>query len=62
MNERDVCRHYIGPDQVIGTPCPNCGHADLVHPGFPNPSLEECVVCRLLLVTDSALGATGPPS
>lgn len=33
--------------QPIGSPCPACGHVDLVHPGRPNPSIDACLLCQL---------------
>lgn len=42
-----VCRAGVSPGQMIGVPCPNCGHTDLVHPGVHNPAISACLVCLL---------------
>jgi len=57
MNERDICRMAIGPQDTVGAPCGNCGHCNLAHPGVANPALTECPVCRLLFVIEQ-VGST----
>lgn len=42
-----VCRAGTFPGQMIGLPCSNCGHTDLVHPGNHNPAIAECLLCLL---------------
>lgn len=54
MSEQDICRLRIGGNDVPGAQCGVCGHTNLAHPGFPNPSLEECPTCRLLYLIDQA--------
>ena len=42
-----VCRAGVWPGQLIGLPCSNCGHNNLVHPGSHNPAIDECLLCAL---------------
>ena len=42
-----ICTARFGPDDLIGTPCANCGHTNVVHLSLGNPSLTECILCRL---------------
>ena len=32
---------------LIGSSCLHCGHVNIVHPGRHNPTVEECVICKL---------------
>lgn len=38
--------------QPIGEACPDCGHTNVLHPGPHNPSLDECLVCRLVTLRE----------
>lgn len=42
------CQLRVNPGDNPGTACKICGHTSLVHPGFPNPSLDECAICSIL--------------
>lgn len=53
-----VCRSGIPANSMIGVPCPNCGHTDLVHPGGHNPAVGECLLCVL---EDTIAQFTPPP-
>lgn len=53
-----VCRAGVWPGQMIGVPCANCGHTDLVHPGGHNPAVAECLLCAL---EDTIAQFTPPP-
>jgi hypothetical protein len=44
----DICHWGTSMDEVIGAPCDNCGHTNLVHPGPQNPSLTACAICEML--------------
>jgi hypothetical protein len=44
----EPCPWRTRPSDVIGEPCKNCGHSNLVHPGHANPDLQVCVICELL--------------
>lgn len=46
----DVCTWSASPSEMIGLACPNCGHTNLVH-GSPQNKLNECALCRLILVS-----------
>lgn len=54
-----ICRAGVSMNQPIGVPCPNCGHADLVHPGRHNPAIGECLLCVL---EDTIAQFTPPPN
>lgn len=44
-----ICpRRIVATDPVRGV-CPVCQHAELLHPGFPNPDpeLTGCLACRV---------------
>lgn len=51
MTAHPCARPVLGTD-VVGTPCPSCGHTDLLHPGRPNATLRACLVCELLTLRD----------
>lgn len=38
-------KHAAG--ERIGAACEECGHTNVVHPGYGNPSVFECLLCRL---------------
>lgn len=44
------CRRPVAAGDLIGTPCPDCGHTNLIHPGTHNPALECCVICELVAI------------
>lgn len=49
----DVCRRRTLAADLVGRPCPDCGHTDYLHPGnYNNPHLDACVICALLVVHD----------
>lgn len=48
-----VCGRRVLASDVIGQPCPVCQHNDALHPGFPNPTLLECVACRQQVTLDA---------
>lgn len=43
----EVCQKSDFAGQIVATPCPDCGHTNVLHPGVHNPKLDECLVCRL---------------
>ena len=43
----DACTTAPTPGDIIGEPCEDCGHTNVVHPGRHNPSLDACALCRL---------------
>lgn len=53
-----ICRSGISAGMMIGIPCPNCGHTDLVHPGGHNPAISSCLLC---LLEDTIAQFTPPP-
>jgi hypothetical protein len=42
-----VCRALFPTSLSAGDACPACGHTSLAHAGPSNPSLSECVLCRV---------------
>lgn len=43
-----ACTTPTPAGEVLGKPCPDCGHTNLAHPGASNPSLSVCVICEML--------------
>lgn len=41
-----VCTRDVSRD-LQGTPCGECGHAGLAHPGVHNPGVRACLLCEL---------------
>ncbi len=41
------CTVQNQPGQPIGPPCQVCGHTNVTHPGFGNPGVTSCILCRL---------------
>ena len=43
-----LCTRRNSGTDIIGAPCPQCGHTNMLHPGTANPSLEACALCTVL--------------
>lgn len=56
VRQTEICSSGIPAGAMIGTPCPSCGHSDLVHPGGHNPAIEACLLCMLQIAIDRAGG------
>jgi hypothetical protein len=41
-----VCR-ADHTNMIVGSACPMCGHASILHRGCSNPYLSGCVLCEL---------------
>jgi predicted RNA-binding Zn-ribbon protein involved in translation (DUF1610 family) len=57
MTEPDVsalipCRRVVRAGTIVATACPDCGHANILHPSSMNPALDECLVCVMTLKID----------
>lgn len=37
---------------LIGTPCPQCGHSGALHPSCVNTALSACLICQLVNVVE----------
>lgn len=48
-----LCIHRIKMGERFGGICGFCGHTSFVHPGAPNPSLSECIICRMERATEA---------
>lgn len=44
----EPCERATQGTDMLGAPCPACGHSNMLHPGRPNPDLGACVVCQAL--------------
>jgi len=42
------CTTHIRPGEMAGAPCAACGHCNLLHPGYVNPTIKACVLCELV--------------
>lgn len=42
------CTRPTTAGEMIGDPCTDCGHTNVVHPGRLNPALTACVLCELV--------------
>jgi hypothetical protein len=45
--ELGACTRRTEVGDRIGSPCPTCGHTNVLHPGPHNPALTMCVICEL---------------
>ena len=45
-----ICIRRPKPGTVMTAACPECGHADLLHPSTANPALTACLACQLARV------------
>jgi hypothetical protein len=43
-----ICERMNLWDDQVGTPCPDCGHTALLHPGPGERSPDVCQVCRTM--------------
>lgn len=57
VKRTEPCRIPIDYGYAPGTACAGCGHVDLVHPGSPNPSLDACAICVLVLAAEGKTDA-----
>lgn len=47
----EACRTPIQTGDIIGRPCRDCGHANILHPSpLANPTLEACIICELVIL------------
>jgi uncharacterized OB-fold protein len=44
---REICRRTAVSGEVVGQPCPDCGHVNVVH-----YRTDACAVCRLEALAD----------
>lgn len=51
MTAVEICTQRAIAGELIGDPCPNCGHTNLAHGGGHNPAVDACVICELQAMT-----------
>jgi hypothetical protein len=48
-----ICIREVRGDDRLASPCVECGHTTVVHPGkVSNPSIVACVICMLMRLRD----------
>jgi hypothetical protein len=51
MNE--ICRNPTRVGDIVGKPCKECGHANIVHPGPGTPAITQCLLCEMVALIDT---------
>lgn len=49
-----ICTKRVQASDLVGILCKECLHTTMVHPGYPNPTLEACVICEMLDLIEKA--------
>lgn len=44
---KEPCQKVPIAGSIIGAPCFDCGHTNMVHPGSHNPAITVCVLCEM---------------
>lgn len=56
-----VCRRYVTGAGQVGAVCPECDHQDALHPGAPNPGVDGCLACTVLVLIGIVVSPVPPP-
>lgn len=46
------CHRHVTGSTPLHVICTYCGHLESLHPGWPNPNLDHCLACLILVIAE----------